>query len=262
MAILDQIFLIGVTSVWISVPALLSLGTPSNKLSQLTPVQAFLRKFLLLETLLASTTSLVAWQRWNMQTAAVDQVCAYVCVIGCMSFALMRGGIASWSLLFGVLAVAEFCAESFAADYMMERFQRWPHFIFRVLGFFLVFTALNGGVLINSMKQLIAVWGISVIIFFGYVFLEMQISHPVPPDADGAAYMAGVARCAISAVVEVLCCLYFLRVCCAVSDVTPGKCDQGAGPYSSLIYKSSELVEKAERNADANVDNSPTMWGA
>lgn len=215
----------------------------------------------MVELLFSAAVSLLVWSRWNWEIGALDEVFAYVAALGCMSFALMRGGVCLWSLVFWLLAIAVFIAESCAPDFL-DTFQRWPHLIFRMFGYLGVFTALNGGLLVSSTKQLFAVLGCALVIFFGYVFLEVQILHPLGPDGffPWTDYLAGVARCAISAVVGTLCCLHFLRSNLAVSDLDKG--DQGAGLYSRLLCESSEQLEKGKSNSGAYIDSSVTMHGA
>jgi len=210
----------------------------------------------MVELLLATAASLRAWQHWSVQAGAVDVVFASMAGLGSMSFALVRGGVASWSLVFGVPAFAVFCVENIFANYILELFQRWPHVLFRFLAFLMIFIALNGGLLLNSAKELIAVFVFTLVMFFGFVFVELQIPHPLAaPDCVffWTDYIAGVARCTMSVIVVVASCLTFLRSRCDVSDLIPGKCDQGAGPYSSLVNESPKLSENGEGNTDVHI---------
>jgi len=188
-------FIIGVTSLWILVPATVSLATPRAQLLALGPRLALARWALLLLSPAACLVSLAAWYRWSSLIGTLDQTLASVTLAGATAFGLARGGFAAPStalllaLTFGLYAVRP----------QLLRFWPWPHLAFRFSAFCTVLAGLNAGLCITDRVQLLAMMLFALPYHLGHVWIELELAQSTSADLfSQSVYLAGTLRTLLS----------------------------------------------------------------
>mmetsp|Transcript_100322 Transcript_100322/g.321696 ORF Transcript_100322/g.321696 Transcript_100322/m.321696 type:complete len:337 (-) Transcript_100322:198-1208(-) len=197
-------FVIGVTSVWMVVPALVAFATPPQLLSNLGPETLLLRRAVILLSLPSCLSSLAAWYSWNTATGLCDEVLATSLIWGFMLLGLLRGGWAS-SYTHGF-----FCATTVLvmAEQFLNRYQPWPHLAFRLTALCSGLTGLNAGLLIATPLQFFCVLLVLVFISIGHISLELWLADCVGDAcahlSEPGPYLGGVARTGAAALVFLL----------------------------------------------------------
>jgi len=196
-------FVIGTTSVWIAVPAIMTAFTPASRASGLSPKHLWLRRVVLLLCPLEALVSLVAWYHWVTFLGMCDIIGATSLMWLFLLNGVIKGGWAAYSTasLFYITFVLAIAEQS------LEQYQPWPHMAFRVVAMTSGISGLNSGLCIPTLPHLICVALVAVAFSAVYIVLEPRLVG----DCTGKAclqilpYLAGTVRCCGMALLYLLC---------------------------------------------------------
>lgn len=184
-------YVIGVTSIWILAPVAVSVATPEPLILKLHKWQRVLRTFLLFHLLVACAVSLAAWYHWNEFTGPADYLCCSVALLGSTVFGVSRQ---RWVRTCTITA-SMFTLASFLVEQRLEKYQPWPHLVFRNGSFATVFTSVNAGLAIPGFERLLIVVALGALLHWIFIFIEWRVVHwPSRGYAVLDDYLTSVAR--------------------------------------------------------------------